>query len=249
LRRTHRKRKSDHDRWLVSYADFVTLLFAFFVVLFTSSTIDQSKIHKFAAKFESLVGRKGPPRVGPDDAAGTAPNLGESRESLTLDEMGPTIERLKQELLPEIDHGKIEISLQPRGLVMSLRESGFFAAGGAELQPASLENINKVAKALSNIPGQIRLEGHTDDRPIHTEKYPSNWQLSTARAIAVVNLLVREHGVSPKRLAVAGYGESRPLVPNDSPENQAKNRRVDIVILTEDAAAMEPMKVEAVTSP
>jgi chemotaxis protein MotB len=100
--------------------------------------------------------------------------------------------------------------------------------------------MTKVAEALTRIPGQIRLEGHTDDSPIRTALYPSNWQLSSARAITVLRLLSGRYGIDPDRLAAAGFGEFRQLVPNDTLENRAKNRRVDVVILTRDAAAMEP---------
>jgi chemotaxis protein MotB len=97
-----------------------------------------------------------------------------------------------------------------------------------------------VAAALTRIPGQIRMEGHTDDTPIQTRRFPSNWELSTARAISVLRLLANDYGLAAQRLGVAGYGEFFPLVPNDSAENRAKNRRVDVVILTEQAADLEP---------
>jgi chemotaxis protein MotB len=155
-------------------------------------------------------------------------------------EMRGSIEQIEQDLLPEIQQGKIELSLQARGLIMSLRESAFFDPGHAELHPQSMKIMTKVAEALTRIPGQIRLEGHTDDKPIRTAMYPSNWQLSSARAITVLRMLSGRYNVDPDRLAAAGFGEFRPLVANDTPENRAKNRRVDVVILTKDAAAMEP---------
>jgi len=242
--RKKRPEEENHERWLVSYADFVTLLFAFFVVLFASSTVDQTKMESFAANFESYVKHNrqvgGKARGLSHQPEIPAPGPPQMPVALTMAELRPAIEQLGQDLMPEIQQGKIDLSLQPRGLVMSLRESGFFGSGEAELRKESLVILTKVAEALSRIPGQIRLEGHTDNTPIHTSKYPSNWQLSTARAISVLKLLRDNYDIPAGRIAVAGYGEYAPLSPNDTPANRAKNRRVDVVILTKDAAEMEP---------
>jgi chemotaxis protein MotB len=242
MRKSKHSADENHERWLVSYADFVTLLFAFFVVLFAHSNMDKSKIQQFAEQFQNYVERQPP---APQGASQNAPRPAShvslpSHEDLTMAEMKGSIEQLEKDLLPEIQQGKIEISLQARGLIMSLRESAFFAPGEAELQPESLRTMTKVAETLTRIPGQIRLEGHTDNTPIRTEMYPSNWQLSAARAITVLRLLSGRYRIDPDRLAAAGYGEFRPLGPNDTPEDRSKNRRVDVAILTKDAAAMEP---------
>ncbi len=239
----------NHERWLVSYADFVTLMFAFFVVLFAYSTVDQTKMESFAARFESYVqpdsapSEVAPRRVAAGDPFGEQPELDQAalqHQALTRSEMSESIRQVEAELLPEIESGKSELSLQPRGLVMTLRESTFFAPGAAALQAESLGVMARVAQSLTKIPGQIRLEGHTDNTPIHTPRFPSNWRLSTARAITVLKFLTDRHNISSERLAVSGYGEYRPVAPNDTPENRAKNRRVAVVILTKDAAAMEP---------
>jgi chemotaxis protein MotB len=235
--------EENHERWLVSYADFVTLLFAFFVVMFAHSNMDKDKVQQFAQQFQNYVERLPPPSKSPANAAPqkvAAAAAMPTHEDLTMAEMRGSIEQIERDLLQEIQQGKIELSLQARGLTMSLRESAFFASGQAELHPESLKIMTKVAEALTRIPGQIRLEGHTDDTPIQTATYPSNWQLSAARAITVLRLLSARYQIDEDRLAAAGYGEFRPLVPNDTPENRSKNRRVDVVILTKDAAAMEP---------
>jgi len=242
LHRDKEPAEENHERWLVSYADFVTLLFAFFVVMFAHSNMDKDKVQQFAQQFQNYVERQPPPSKTPVKAPPkTTPGAAlPTHEDLTMAEMKGSIEQLERDLLPEIQQGKIELSLQSRGLIMSLREAAFFAPGDAALQPESLQIMTKVAEALTRIPGQIRLEGHTDDVPIRTEMYPSNWQLSAARAITVLRLLSGSYQIDPDRLAAAGYGEFRPLEPNDTPENRSKNRRVDVVILTKDAAAMEP---------
>ena len=177
----------------------------------------------FAAGFEQYMAHSG---------AGDVSQLPGSRHSeLEIKEVHASLEQLEADLWPEIENGKIELSKEPRGLVMSLRESALFPPGEARLQARSIPIMRKVGAALSRIPGRIRLEGHTDDTPIHTRLYPSNWQLSTARAIAVLKFLIAERSMPSERLSAAGYGEFRPLVPNDSARNRAKNRRVDVVIL------------------
>ncbi len=225
--------EENHDRWLVSYADFITLLFAFFVVLFSSSTMDPSKMRSFAATFHALVDRLGDTEsrryalaedLEQDSSVESLDNLRRA-----LDELEPQFEA---ELLPEIESGKVTISIEPRGLVLSLTESALFAPGRAQLGFEARGIMRKVGRTLARNSRPVRLEGHTDDTPIRTKKYPSNWQLATARAIAVLQFLVNESSLPVERLSAAGYGEYQPLVPNNSVQNRAKNRRVDIVVLT-----------------
>lgn len=242
--RRGRAKAENHERWLVSYADFVTLLFAFFVVLFASSTVDRSKVQRFASGFEALLQRPGGSLSVLKGTRSPRP-VSSTVEALTVSQMAPILDRLEQDLAPEISSGEVRISLEPRGLVMSLSDAGFFEPGDDRLQPSSRKTLRKAAAALTRIPGEIRLEGHTDNRPIKTPRFPSNWRLSTARAVSVLRLLVREHGIEPRRLAAAGFGEQRPLAPNDSTANRARNRRVDVVVLTSDAALLEPRTSQA----
>ena len=262
--------EENHERWLVSYADFITLLFAFFVVLwkqsslcrgnrrcclrsswfcfrvaalhsgggFSSSTIDPKKMQSFAATFHSLLDRiEDPESPRYTLAAGleqdsSAESLGNLRQA--LDELEPQFEA---ELFPELESGKVTISVEPRGLVLSLSEAALFAPGRAKLGAEARRIMRKVGRTLARTRRPVRLEGHTDDRPIRTKKYPSNWQLSTARAIVVLQFLVNESSLPIERLSAAGYGEYQPLAPNDSVQNRAKNRRVDIVVLTAEGPA------------
>ena len=214
---------ANHERWLVSYADFITLLFAFFVVLFAASNVDEKKMQSFAVGFENYMDHSG---TGDEEQL-----PGTFHEDLNIREVQTSLEQLEADLWPEIKSGEIELSKEPRGLVMSLSESALFPPGEARLQARSIPILRKVGVSLSRIPGQIRLEGHTDDTPIRTRLYPSNWQLSTARAITVLKFLINERSMPSGRLSAAGYGKFRPLVPNVSPENRAKNRRVDVVVL------------------
>ena len=194
--------EENHERWLVSYADFVTLLFAFFVVMFAHSNMDKDKVQQFAEQFQHHVERlPAAPKTAPGAPPKAIPAAAlPTHEDLTMAEMKGSIAQLERDLVQEIKQGKIELSLQARGLIMSLQEAAFFAPGEAALQPESFEIMSKVARALTRIPGQIRLEGHTDNTPIHTAEYPSNWQLSAARAITVLRLLSTRYHIDPERL-------------------------------------------------
>ena len=247
----------NHERWLVSYADFITLLFAFFVVMFASSQVDKKKVAGIAAAFDSYVkGGKAPQKgIQPDE--GNTGSIdkpasldGTGLEAISRRELAPVKAALEQELAGEIRDGKIALALQPRGLVLSLRESASFAPGKDVFDFEAYPILAKVAQALNKLPGQpVRLEGHTDNVPIQTAQFPSNWELSAARATAVLELMAKRFDIQPARLAAAGYGEFHPIANNDTTEGRAHNRRVDIVVLSRSAAQMEPkQKPEAAQS-
>ena len=206
--------RASGDRWLFGYADIVTLLFACFASLYAT--------------------RNAP-------AASTAPEAPPAPQQVELAAPESDLERTlatrvvrAAEPLPGL-----EVTSSARGVVISLPEAGSFPPGGAELSPVAQLAILNFARALRDLPNAVRVEGHTDDVPISTSEFSSNWDLSTARATRVVRLLVEEAGIAPSRLAAAGYGEYQPRIPNDSPESRARNRRVDIVVLDTATAASE----------
>ncbi len=238
----------NHERWLVSYADFITLMFAFFVVMFASSQVDKKKVAGIAAAFDSFVkgGKVQAKGIQPDEG-----NTGSVDKPLSLDgtgleavsrrELAPVKAALEGELAAEIHNGKIALAPQPRGLVLSLRESATFAPGKDVFNAGAYPILEKVAQALAKLPGQpVRLEGHTDNVPIQTAQFPSNWELSAARATAVLELMAKRFHIDPDRLAAAGYGEFHPIAKNDGAEGRSHNRRVDIVVLSRSAAQMGP---------
>ena len=236
----------NHERWLVSYADFITLLFAFFVVMFASSQVNKKKVGSIAAYFESYIRDGKAYNTGityKADIETEKPLPDASLAALTSTELAPVEAKLGQDLAAEIRDGKIALSVQPRGLVLSLRESAVFPPGKDAFNPEALQMLAKIAHALTRLPGQpIRLEGHTDNVPIETPRFPSNWELSAARANAILELLAGKFQIEPQRMAVAGYAEFHPLAANDSPEGRSHNRRVDIVLLSRSAAEMEPVQ-------
>jgi chemotaxis protein MotB len=246
---------ANHERWLVSYADFITLLFAFFVVMFATSQTDKSKAQQVSNSVNEALSKGGITAAVREVLGGTVDEKGKGNammrgpggaqksatESKTAEEVEllPSMQYLSQELKDEIKTGKIQVSLQPRGLVVSLREAAFFPPGGDTVDTASYPSLEKVAKLLTSLPNSVRLEGHTDSVPIHTARFRNNWDLSSARAIAMLGLFTDKFEIPHARLAVAGYADTVPADTNETPEGRAKNRRVDVTILSQTALSME----------
>jgi chemotaxis protein MotB len=240
VRSRRRSRIADHpishERWLVSYADFVTLLFAFFTVLYASSTVDTTKLEAVGDSIQEVFA--GPSlnpvvNVAPKPAviALTPVKPAQQEKPNPGQELARVEEQLLRDLAGEIAEGRVSLAQDQRGLVISIPEAGSFATGSADLPPKATALFSALGARLRVVPNAIRVEGHTDDVPIHTPRYESNWDLSTARATAVVAFLIEVAGVDPGRLSAAGYAEFRPRAANDSPANRATNRRVDLVIL------------------
>jgi chemotaxis protein MotB len=246
-----------HDRWLVSYADFVTLLFAFFVVLYASAQIDRNKAVRLSSAIESAFQELGAfqsqgssgggaqtnvKMTGNDSAsAAAASNLSRisvpasgvqdvERKPENLEEIRAQLEKA---LAAEIKRNDVALRMGPEGLVVSLREVGFFDSGSATIKPGAEGAVGRVAVILQEHACAVRIEGHTDNVPIHTSQFASNWELSTARATDLVKSLIEAHGISANRLAAAGYAEFHPVAGNDSEKGRQLNRRVDLVILRE----------------
>jgi len=157
--------------------------------------------------------------------------------SAVVAELLPSLTYLTQALHQEIKDGKLEIHLEPRGLVMSLRQGTFFPSGEDAIDPATYQSIDKIATTIRNLPNSVRLEGHTDATPIHTARFRSNWELSAARSISMLELLNSRYNIPRERMAIAGYADTMPKDSNDTEEGRAHNRRVDIVILNQQALA------------
>jgi len=262
MRRLRAPTHENHDRWLVSYADFITLMFAFFVVMFASSQADKSKVKRVSESVTKAL-EEGPTSGITDkvnemlggtahekskDTPGAPPSVKmelpkAGGNSQLLAELLPSLEYLNAELKKEIESGKMRVTLEPRGLVVSLQQATFFPSGEDTIDPATYSSLEKVATAISKLPNPVRLEGHTDSVPIHTARFRSNWELSAARAIAALELLNGRFNVPRERVAIAGYAETVPVAANDSEQGRAHNRRVDIVILSRQQALTEPAPI------
>jgi chemotaxis protein MotB len=238
----------NRDRWLVSYADFITLLFAFFTTMYAISTVDNQKLSDMvdsmrtafdAKKFDAT---KMPPPKNTPRASNVPPELHPG----ALDELK---NRLSKRLESQITGGQVGLEVDPRGLVITIREAGVFQIGSADLSPAARGVLREVADAMQDVDNQVRVEGHTDDVPIHTVRFSSNWELSTARATTVIAFFVQERGLSPTRFSAAGYAEFHPRIASNSVDARAQNRRVDIVILNDATRKAEEPAVAVALPP
>jgi chemotaxis protein MotB len=250
---------ANHERWLVSYADFITLLFAFFVVMFATSQADKGKAKQVSESVKKALEEGqvtaviagvlggGPAKSGKGNAMVKGTNgtgdKGQAKQpggQQYLAELLPSLEFLTKELKGEISAGKLQLRLESRGLVVSLTEAAFFPSGQDTINTAGYVSIGKIAEAIRKLPNPVRLEGHTDSVPIHNERFRSNWELSVARGLTMLTLLTHRFEIPPSQLSVAGYADNRPLGPNDTEDGRARNRRVDIVILNKAGYELEP---------
>jgi len=239
---------ANHDRWLVSYADFMTLLFAFFVVLYASTEVDRHRMNQLAIAIQSGFQKMGvftngstqrdilAPRAAADLSACAANQLTEvDLRKLQREKQEKEMTRTKLNLelkKRQIPSNFVSVREGPDGVIVSLREVGFFDSGSARVRTQATPVFQQVVSLIAEQHRPLRVEGHTDDVPIHNALFNSNWELSTARATEVVRLLVTQYGFDPEDISAAGYAEFHPIMPNDSPEGRSANRRVDIVLLT-----------------
>lgn len=245
--------KTSHERWLLTYSDLITLLLIFFVIMYALSSINARKFKAVAMSLSRAMGG-GQSVVMDYPGASLAPGASGSYllESMGIDKEAAELsdlEQLRNELQEYINQhglsGKVTVGMEERGVVLSFRDVALFPLGSAELTPEAREMIKKIGQILLKVPNHIRVEGHTDDLPINTREFPSNWELSVARSTRVVQELIKELGFAPQRLSASGYGEYRPRVPNDSASNRQKNRRVDVVILKSKYVTAEPVPLAA----
>jgi chemotaxis protein MotB len=260
----------NHERWLVSYADMVTLLMVVFIVLFAMATVDA---RKFDALKDSLAGVKHPapsvlsgaqsvidggvvakldtsidapsaqmdlpelPQAIDSNAASKALQKQQQQDAAKQAEDN-NLEQVKQEIQASLQaHGlqdQVKFTKDTRGLIVSVvTDKVLFDAGKAQLRPNSYDILDAIGQPLSHLPNQISIEGHTDNTPIHTAQFDSNWELSTTRATSVLRYLVDHGEVASNRIGAVGYADQRPTVPNDSDAHRSQNRRVEVVILTD----------------
>jgi chemotaxis protein MotB len=243
------RRSTDHvhrDRWLVSYADFITLLFAFFVVLYASSRADQRKqsqiAHSIESAFQALGLFPSSPAAQDRTPVPTAPQEPLKPVNVVLGDdlsVSPAVQQDLRQLQSQmsgllanqIAAHSAALKLGRDGLVISLRESGFYDSGSSIPHLQSQATLHRIAGTLARSPYDLRIEGHTDNVPIHTSQFDSNWELSTARATELAKLFIVEDGLAPGRISAAGYAEYHPVASNDTPEGRSQNRRVDIIVL------------------
>jgi chemotaxis protein MotB len=228
-RKSRREALVSHDRWLVSYADFITLLFALFVVLFAASRHSDASLERVSHAIHSGFRTMGAmPAATSQARAGALPRLDLAHAPQTVLE-----QQLAAALHDSLADGEIAMHQSPQGLVISLRELGFFNSGEAALLPGAADKIERIGRLLMSHGLAVRVEGHSDNQPIDNANFHSNWELSAARAMTVLLLLVDDAHYDPTRISMAGYGPYRPVSDNTTAAGRQLNRRVDLVVLDE----------------
>lgn len=254
---------TNHEAWVIPYADMLTLLMGLFLVLWAIGNEDLEKMKQFSQSFASEVGISVPfLGGGPEEGSGTGTGDGEAAAAptttaLTSEQIASGQEALEREAAvqataerasAQLDQAEatirqhalssgvgeaITFRREDRGLIVSIvTDDVLFAPGSAHLEANGTKTLDAVAVALGALRNPISIEGHTDDVPISNSRFPSNWELSTARAGAVLRYLVDRHGLTQERLVAGGYAEQRPLKENSTPEGRARNRRVDVAVLS-----------------
>ncbi|MBN7774133.1 flagellar motor protein MotB [Clostridium aminobutyricum] len=245
--------KDNSDRWLLTYSDLITLLMVFFVVMYAMSAVDQKKYEQLAqslsATFDSGSSLKGGGDVQTTSGGSILPTssaLDVQAKDLS-DVVDPELLQVAkqiQEMLKEKGlEGQVGVSIRERGVVISLLNTVLFDSGSADVKQEGLSTLIEIGNIAKTVDHYIRVEGNTDDVPMNSPKFPSNWELSVVRATEVVKLLIDRSEISPDKISAIGYGEYRPTLPNISQENRAKNRRVDIVILSNNFNSSESESV------
>ncbi|MDY0331367.1 MAG: flagellar motor protein MotD [Thiomonas sp.] len=242
----------NHERWLVSYADFITLLFAFFVVMYSISSLNEGKYKVLSqtmiAAFTGQPTTPNPVPVGqPFNSTPSAVDLPplpkpQKPEIIQPGRGGPAAkevqkalqgvaQKIEELLAGAIRKGDVRVRLTPLGVVIDIHDTVLFASGQAALTPQARDLLDQIAGVLQGVPYPIQVNGYTDDRPINTPQFPSNWALSSARAVSVVEMFIAQ-GVKPEQLVAAGYGQYHPVESNDTAKGRAANRRVSVVIVS-----------------
>ncbi|MEP3588276.1 MAG: flagellar motor protein MotD [Marinobacter sp.] len=251
-RRYQHEETNNKERWLISYADFITLLFAFFVVMYSVSSVNEGKYKVLSETFTGVFNAPQrsikPIEVGEHVAAvpeqqqenvippvvTDAPGSPDVSEQGKIESLRAMADQLAMEFDDLINQGVVSLETSDHWIELSLPNSMLFNSGDAEPHYDSFAVIEKVAKVLRDRDNAVKVEGFTDNRPIRTGRYPSNWELSTARASAVSRMLVMQ-GIEPERLAAIGYGEHQPVARNDTEEGRRRNRRV-ILLISKDSS-------------
>lgn len=252
-RRRHQLQEHEnHERWLVSYADFITLLFAFFVVMYAISSVNEGKYkvlsNALVNAFSNVTAQPGGqvivvPAAAPPVAARPtlkADKMPATEKAVERDKMKNVAKNIMDVLAPLVREGKVKLLETSRGVTIEINDSILFGPAQAKLQPASISAMQAIALVLASTDFPITIEGHTDNLPISTALFPSNWELSAVRATTVLRLF-NDNGVGAERLTAIGYGDTRPVETNTTAEGRARNRRVSILI--DSARPEEPTEV------
>ncbi|MFA7059351.1 MAG: flagellar motor protein MotB [Pedobacter sp.] len=254
------EKHANHERWLVSYADFITLLFAVFVVLYAMGQSDKKKVEEVMQSLKQSFGMATAGAVAPkinvipSKSINILPSItpelsiapsgksgrGQGKTRAEEKDFRQIKSSIEAYLVKQGAQNKVSLNITRRGLIVSLKEAGFFDSGQANIRPDAYELINTISEVMTQYNNPLRVEGHTDNVPINSSQFPSNWELSTARATNGLKYLLKHFDVDPDKISATGYAEFRPVADNATAEGRAKNRRVDLVMLSADGEHGEP---------
>ncbi|MGD6849834.1 flagellar motor protein MotS [Rossellomorea aquimaris] len=234
-RRRQPSQPTGAPKWMVTFSDLITLILVFFILLFSMSQIDIVKFRTIADSFQQRQILEFYPSVIPFENPSAEPEMEkEKTQPQSSEETDKELNQLLAHIQSYLNENKLSdvvvATRTERGVVLVLQEQALFASGEATVLEDAYPFLNKVGDLLSRIPNFVKVEGHTDNRPIGTYRFPSNWELSSARASSVIRYLVQTENLDPKRFIAVGYGDTRPIAPNDTSENLQKNRRVEVII-------------------
>ena len=228
------------NEWLQTYSDTMTLLLTFFILLYSFSTVDAEKFKMISSALQSiLTGQESTSIFDYNMSSGSVPIVGEDTKTNEIDIGEASGEpSMYEQVLEFINENNLEsvvtITRDSRGIIIQLRDNILFESGSADIKENSKQILEKISTLILRFDNEIIIEGHTDNVPIHNAKYDSNWELSSARALNVLKYFVNVKKVDPYRISAHAYGEYKPVMPNDTPEHRAANRRVNILIVTTD---------------
>ena len=222
--------------WVITFADMVTLLMVFFILLFAIGTIEQEKWRQLKESLREALGADAIEEMGTRQGLDVIKTQVDEQTVHAVDEVGAMVNREMEDIISEVEEfvfknklsGEVRVSSDERGAVITISDVVLFPAGSADMTPKGRTTLRQVFEVLKQFNYNVKVEGHTDNTPIHTLRYPSNWELSASRAAEVAHMLI-DDGYPPERLSVEGFAEFRPKVPNTGPENRAINRRIEVV--------------------
>lgn len=254
MKRQEEPEKENSERWLLTYSDLITLLMIFFIIMYAISSLNTEKYYSLARSLSSVLGSGTENVVG--QGQGSIIDFGQSggtsdtqsdNNSVTSDtggqdELSNIAEELRNFLVENGLEDYVIVYTDERGLSVRLKDSIIFDSGRADIKGVMKDTIQKIGSILSKVDSYIRVEGHTDNIPISNSEFQSNWQLSSARASNVAELLIEGSGIPPQKISIVGYGEYRPIADNSTSEGRSQNRRVEIVLVNSKFNAMESSK-------
>lgn len=229
-RKKEEKKQEGAPAYMLTYGDMMTLLLCFFVLLLSMSKIDENKFMVAASSFQNAFNGilESMPTI-PFHKEILIPRLGgdEQNKRISIEAAREIREAIKKEKLDEA----IKVKVTDRGIAIKVSDPILFDLGKADIKPGFARMLDEIVRIINKVPdNEIRVEGHTDNTPIHTLEFPSNWELSAARALSVVKFFYTQGGIHPSKLSAVGYGEYRPIALNTTPESKQKNRRIEIYV-------------------